>query len=87
MESLSNYQVSNPLVDIDSFPATVASQHWSSSTKAVNTAGAWDVNFGAGYMILFTRTNNYYIRCVAGGNASASAYSDNGDGKEGRRPS
>jgi hypothetical protein len=68
LASLVNYGLSaGPMIDGASFPATVASVYWSSSTYVPNTTNAWYVRFTNGFVDNNSKTNSYYVRCVASG--------------------
>lgn len=41
-----------------------ASNYWSSTSNANNTANAWNVNFNNGNVNNNNKTNNNYVRCV-----------------------
>jgi hypothetical protein len=56
----------SPRIDTTAFPATVASEYWSSTTYAASTTNAWFVYFFVGYMTNTLKTNSYYVRCVSG---------------------
>ena len=44
----------------------VANNYWSASTYVPNTTNAWNVNFNNGNDNATNKTNNNYVRCVAG---------------------
>ena len=55
LQSIVDYSRYNPSIDTTYFPGTVASDYWSSTTNAYVTNGAWNINFGTGYMNLRRR--------------------------------
>ena len=44
-----------------------SSNYWSSTTYAVGTSGAWNVNFSNGGVYVGSKSNSYHVRCVRGG--------------------
>jgi hypothetical protein len=48
------------------FPNTVVSVYWSSTTYANYPVSAWG-GFSTGGVSFYNKSNNYYIRCVRGG--------------------
>jgi len=67
LQSIVDYAKYNPAIDKTYFPGVVSSSYWSSTTRASLTSFAWHVYFGFGYVSYHNRTNNYYVRCVRGG--------------------
>ncbi len=57
----------NPAIDTALFPATVASNYWSSTTYVNNTTNAWHVFFLNGLNPPSLKTSSYYVRCVSPG--------------------
>ena len=69
-----------PTINATFFPNTYADWYWSSTTYADDTTTMWDVGFDGGeYYNDNTATINDYVRCVRGGQNSAS-FIDNGNG-------
>jgi hypothetical protein len=65
--SILDYTATTPAkINGSFFPNTVASNYWSSTTYAPNTSNAWFVNFAYGYVSYYSKTSNYYVRCVSG---------------------
>ncbi len=56
----------NPEIDTAYFPGTVSSYYWSSSTNVFDTDNAWEVSFYNGSVYNYSKTDNYYVRCVSG---------------------
>lgn len=69
LETIVDYGKYNPAIDASVFPATVASNYWSSTTFVGNTANAWYVSFytGAGDGHISGKTLSFYVRCVSSG--------------------
>ena len=61
LPSLVNYKKYNPASD---FPDMPASAFWSSSSYALTTSSAWDINLGNGDVYPYDKTNNYAVRCI-----------------------
>lgn len=53
-----------PAIDATTFPATVPSVYWTSTTAAPITINAWYVGFGGGFGSIYRKTCHYYVRCV-----------------------
>lgn len=65
--SIVDMNKASPAIDTSVFPATVASDYWSSSTSVVGTANAWLVNFFDGYSSGYgAKASTNYVRCVSG---------------------
>ena len=56
-----------PTIAQGTFPGTVSSVYWSSTTVASNPGGAWHVDFYDGYVGLYYKYDSTYVRCVRGG--------------------
>ncbi|MBP6583516.1 MAG: DUF1566 domain-containing protein [Chromatiaceae bacterium] len=56
----------SPTISITAFPNTPKFWFWSSSPYASNSDGAWDVDFGYGY-VHYGKYNAEYVRLVRGG--------------------
>jgi hypothetical protein len=56
-----------PTIQKNWFPNTVASFYWSSTANAYNPDYAWYVYFNDGNVKYSSKYNNYYVRCVRGG--------------------
>ena len=63
----------NPSVSENVFQYISLDGYWSSTTYASRTYGAWLVNFGYGGSDGSDKTDNYYVRCVRGGQFDNSA--------------
>jgi hypothetical protein len=57
----------NPAVTTKVFQHISSSNYWSSTTDAYYTSVAWYVYFFYGYSVGIRKTNNFYVRCVRGG--------------------
>ena len=69
LRSIVDYSVYNPATNVTSFPNTVSSNYWSSTTAAGNTGFAWGVSFYRGSDNSSKKSNAYYVRAVRGGQA------------------
>jgi Protein of unknown function (DUF1566) len=49
------------------FPNTVSSVYWSSTTVAAGPVVAWGVDFGDGLVSYYNKGDDFYVRCVRGG--------------------
>ena len=61
----------NPAIDTDSFPDTLSSPYWSSTTFASGIDQAWRVSFLNGKGSGYEKTNTYYARAVRGGQSGS----------------
>lgn len=66
LNTLPNYGISSPAIDMASFPGIVSSKYWSSTTTANNTTVAWLVKFSLGSVDYDDKSSWYHVRCVAG---------------------
>ncbi len=57
----------SPAIDTAYFLNTASSRYWSSTTSAYNTSYAWYVYFKYGSSVSRNKANDYYVRCVRGG--------------------
>ncbi|MBU0676405.1 MAG: DUF1566 domain-containing protein [Proteobacteria bacterium] len=57
----------SPAIDPAYFPGTNLSGYWSSTASSFSSSLAWGVNFSNGYVHNYDKSNNYYVRCVRGG--------------------
>ncbi|EPG73101.1 PF07603 family protein [Leptospira fainei serovar Hurstbridge str. BUT 6] len=65
LRSIADYSKSNPSIDSITFPATVSSYYWTSTSYAQSPSNAWYVYFNNGQMNPFTsKGSTYYVRCV-----------------------
>ncbi len=67
LQSIVDYGRYLPAIDNTAFPGTPLSMFWSSSSRANSTNYAWYVSFDNGYVNDYSKTNNYYARCVCAG--------------------
>ena len=67
LHSLTDDTRYRPAIDRNYFPNAIASGYWSSTTFALNPSNAWVVDFYYGYGYVGNKGNNYYVRCVRGG--------------------
>ncbi|WP_167884853.1 DUF1566 domain-containing protein [Leptospira fluminis] len=65
LRSLVDYSKSSPAIDTTSFPGTVSSYYWTSTSYAQSPLNAWYVYFANGQMNPYTaKSSAYYVRCV-----------------------
>jgi hypothetical protein len=64
LKSIADRSTSNPAIDAVAFPATFASNYWSSSYATITTY-AWYVHFGDGNVTAYLKTNGGWVRCVS----------------------
>jgi len=67
IESITDYTLYNPVIDTNFFPDVETLWYWSSTIDAGLSSAAWYVYFNNGYVYNNLKTNNYYVRCVRGG--------------------
>ena len=71
LRSIADSTKNNPTIDIVYFPSTQWSgylaRYWSSTTHAYYTSYAWLVHFSDSSVDGDDKTDNYYVRCVRGG--------------------
>jgi hypothetical protein len=81
LETLPDYSLSNPAINLTFFPATTAAgNYWSSTTDAANAANAWYVGFGGGDVNPLAKTAPNSVRCVTGSSKDLILnFTDNGD--------
>ena len=65
--SIVDYGTYNPAINTTYFPNTNSSEYWSSTTHALNTSHPWYVYFDYGYVNYIGEGDDYYVRCVRGG--------------------
>jgi len=65
LKSIADMTTSNPSINA-TFPSTMASNYWSSTSYALITADAWSVGFSYGYTFANVKTGAGYVRCVRG---------------------
>lgn len=68
LQSILDYtKATAPSLNTTAFPATVASQYWSSTTSALSTPGAWWLSFNNGVVDIQNKTSGgINVRCVSG---------------------
>ena len=64
LTSIVDYRVTDPSIDDALFPGTNLSSYWSASSFASNSADAWNVDFGFGFVFASVKTDSRYVRCV-----------------------
>jgi len=80
LASIVNLGCYDPAVDTDYFLNTQLSpRYWSSTTRASDNSGAWDISFGYGIIAYSPKYSVRYVRAVRGRQID-STYIDNGDG-------
>ena len=65
--SIIKFEGAAPFIDQTTFPATVSSYYWSSTTYVPNATYAMDVHFNDGSVLLDLKPNYDYVRCVRAG--------------------
>jgi len=64
--SLVDYVVdAEPKINTTYFPGTVSNYYWTSTTSG--SSYAWRMNFTTGMLGNYSKTGNYYVRCVRAG--------------------
>jgi hypothetical protein len=71
LQTIVDYGLSYPSINMVYFPNTVADLYWSSHTDAYNTAYAWSVYFNVGNVSFSDKSSSDYIRAVRGGQCAA----------------
>ena len=66
LQSLADYRFIHPASDPALIPGLESSGHWSSSTYAIATGHAWNVNMEHGGVYYPQKSENHYIRAVRG---------------------
>jgi hypothetical protein len=66
LQSIINYQIFSPAINVTFFPGTQLNRYWSSTTYVVNATNAWSVHFSNGAISNANKTTPYYVRCVRG---------------------
>ncbi|TGK00831.1 DUF1566 domain-containing protein [Leptospira semungkisensis] len=65
LRSIIDYSKNNPAIATASFPGTVSSYYWTSTSYAQSPSNAWYVYFANGQLNPFTsKGTSYYVRCV-----------------------
>ncbi|TFG37711.1 MAG: DUF1566 domain-containing protein, partial [Desulfobacterales bacterium] len=72
LQFLQDYSRYNPAIDTTSFPATMSSFYWSSTTYASYTGSAWVVDFDYGGVYGDGKSRSYYVRAVRAGQTGGS---------------
>ena len=67
LQSITDQETYDPVIDTDYFSITFSAHYWSSSTHVSNPESAWGVGFGEGEVDEDTKTLDGYVRCVRGG--------------------
>ena len=70
LQSIQNFEASNPVIDSIAFPATASVPYWSSSVSALDRTLWWVVDFGLG-AVYADRGSTYKVRLVRSGHALA----------------
>jgi hypothetical protein len=66
LKSISDMTKANPAIDDASFPNTITSDYWSSTSLAAGSPYAWYVAFSYGDANRTDKTYNAHARCVRG---------------------
>lgn len=69
-----------PTINSTYFPNTNANFYWSFTTNVSNTNSALGVFFSNGDVPSYSKSSNYYVRCVRGGQSPAPSFTNNGNG-------
>ncbi|MBX3723133.1 MAG: DUF1566 domain-containing protein [Turneriella sp.] len=81
LESLPQYDLSNPAINITNFPNPGVNSYWSASTYSTNALNAWQVQFGSGITNNTAKTSSASVRCVSHGSTlNAATLQDNANG-------
>ena len=70
LQSIVEYGVYIPFIDLAKFPNTLSTWYWTSSSYASDSSGAWYVDLGYGHVYYDNRNPNLYglaVRLVRGG--------------------
>ncbi len=70
IQSIIDYETSNPATFLYVFPDTAASGYWSSTTDSGKPGDAWNADFGTGSIQTAGKDEKLYIRAVRGGRSS-----------------
>ena len=66
-QTLVDYSQHGPAATEDVFNHISSYRYWSSTTSVSSASYAWIVDFNYGYSHYGTKTSDYYVRCVRGG--------------------
>ena len=67
LKSIVDYTKYSPAIDTAAFPDTQLSFYWSSASNTINSSYAWSVDFSDGNVGNGSKSYDYYVRCVRGG--------------------
>ena len=68
LETIVDWQLKNPAIDLDAFPNTKPETFWTSTVSASSGANYWSVSFYSGYTNApSSSTNSNWARCVRAG--------------------
>ena len=59
-----DFTTTDPPIDPTAFPNTPADHFWTSSAYAGSASDAWGIFFAEGQLVVYDRSNTYYVRCV-----------------------
>ena len=79
LETLVDYGRYDPAVTEDVFQHISSYYYWSSTTAAGNSSNAWFVDFYYGYSYYGDKDDDYYVRCVRGGELEPANLSRSGE--------
>lgn len=68
-----------PAINMDYFPNTQIRTYWSATADANYTDYAWNVDFYNSYDYGSSKSNNYYVRAVRGGQSTGDLVDNDGD--------
>ena len=66
LNSIIDYEIYHPAIDMNFFPGAYGSAYWSSTTNAYDSPTAWYVSFDYGGVSSYTKSGICYVRCVRG---------------------
>ena len=67
LQSIVKNQKKQPAIDVTIFPDTYSANYWASLTYAKDSNRAWGVDFGLGFLDIFSKNTPAYTRCVFDG--------------------
>ncbi|MBP7284411.1 MAG: DUF1566 domain-containing protein [Leptospiraceae bacterium] len=82
LESLQQYELGSPSINMTVFPGTNAYHYWSSTEYAnIPSLNAWVVSFESSIVMPAGKIGNVHVRCISGNsNEYSSSFSDGGGG-------
>jgi len=68
LESIKDYKLYQPVIDLDYFPNAQFGNYWTSTTLAYLATWAWYIDFWEGYSDYINKSSEFLVRPVRGGN-------------------